>query len=130
VWISAGGAAVLLFSVFFSWYTVSVKGFGASASVSGWSSTDWAKLVFLLALIALAAWIIELFVPTVTLPAPASLIAGAAGVLAILIVLFRILSKPGGDVSGISVGTSWGIWLALLAAIAVVVGAYLRMNEG
>jgi hypothetical protein len=131
VWISAGGAAVLLFSVFFSWYTISVKGIG-SASASGWSSTDWAKLVFLLALIALAAWIIELFVPTVTLPAPASLIAGAAGVLAVLIVLFRILSKPGGDVSGIgiSVGTSWGIWLALLAAIAVVVGAYLRMNEG
>jgi hypothetical protein len=136
VWISAGGAAVLLISVFFSWYSVSVKNFGSSG-VSGWDATDLAKLVFLLALIALAAWIVELFVPTVTLPAPASLIAGGAGVLAVLIVLFRIVSKPGGDAlnsafakaAGISIGTSWGIWLALLAAIAVVVGAYMRMNE-
>ena len=46
-----------------------------------------------------------------------------------------VVSKPGGNISvnapGIhaSVGTAYGIWIALLAAIAVVVGAYLRMTE-
>jgi hypothetical protein len=117
VWISAGGAAVLLFSVFFSWY--SLGGFG----YSGWSTVDAAKLVFLLALIALAAWVIELFVPTVALPVPASLIALGCGGLAVLLVLLKMVSKPDG------VGLSWGIFLALLAAVAVVAGAYMRMNE-
>jgi hypothetical protein len=130
VWISLGGAVVLLISVFFNWYTASAGGFSVSAS--GWDTTDVAKLVFLLALIAGAAWVIELFVPTVDLPFPAWMIAGACGALAALLVLFRIVSKPhAGEIkaAGISYGTSFGIWLALIAAIAVVVGAYLRMNE-
>jgi hypothetical protein len=78
VWISAGGALVLLLSVFFSWYTatasVSVPG-GAtvsrSASGSGWDSGDGAKLVFLLALVILVVWAIDLFADNVTLPFPA-----------------------------------------------------------
>jgi hypothetical protein len=50
-------------------------------------------------------------------------------------VLFKLVSKPGGNVSvdvpGVhaSVGTAYGIWVALLAAIAVVVGAWLSMTE-
>jgi hypothetical protein len=135
VWISAGGALVLLISVFLNWYNasssvkvgnISVSG---SASESGWHSGSLAKLVALLALVALAVWVIELFVPTVTLPAPAWMIAGGAGALSILFVLIKIVDKPSSGLSGVSVGTSFGIWLALLAAIAVVAGAYLRMNE-
>jgi hypothetical protein len=141
VWISAGGALVLLISVFLNWYTATATikignvSQSASGSESGWSSGVAPKIIFLLALIALAAWVIELFVPTVDLPYPAWMIAGAAGALSILLVLFKVVSKPGGSISidtpGIhaSVGTAFGLWLALLAAIAVVVGAYLRMNE-
>jgi hypothetical protein len=151
-WISAVGAFVLLISVFFNWYsgTVSISGGSipglsgsVSKSVSGTSATDVAWIVFLLALIALAAWVVELFVEGVNMPYPAWMVAGGAGALAILLVLFRIVSKPGGlgtstggsiDLgSGSklswSVSTSFGIWLALLAAIAVVVGAYMVMNE-
>jgi hypothetical protein len=136
VWISAGGALLLLISVFLSWYSASgsvkvgtITVASGSASESGWSSGSLAKLVALLALVALAVWVIELFVPTVTLPAPAWMIAGGAGAIAILFVLIKIVDKPSSGVSGISVGTSFGIWLALVSAIAVVVGAYLRMNE-
>lgn len=140
-WISAGGALVLLISVFLNWYTasatinISTVSQSYSASESGWSSGTTAKFVALFALIALAAWVVELFVPTVELPFPAWQIAGASGAISILFVLFKILSKPGGNISidapGIhaSVGTAFGIWIALLGAIAVVVGAYMRMNE-
>ena len=133
-WISAGGAAVLLISVFMSWYSVNVdlNGLGASGSVSGWHATDLAKLVALLALVALAAWAIELFVPTVKLPYPAWMLAGASGAVAFVLVLARIVDKPGPDLSGalgVSIGTAFGIWLALVAAAAVVAGAYLRMKE-
>jgi hypothetical protein len=143
VWISAGGALVLLLSVFFSWYTatasVSVPG-GAtvsrSASGSGWDSGDGAKLVFLLALVILMVWAIDLFADNVTLPFPASMVALVLGAVALLVVVIKFFSKPGGgDVSSFggtlhfSVSVAWGLYVAILASIAVVVGAYLHMNE-
>ena len=143
VWISAGGALVLLLSVFFSWYTatasVSVPG-GAtvsrSASGSGWESGDGAKLVFLLALVILVIWAIDLFADNLTLPFPASMVALLLGAVALLVVVIKFFSKPGGgDVSSFggtlhfSVSVAWGLYVAVLASIAVVVGAYLHMNE-
>jgi hypothetical protein len=79
--------------------------------------------------------VIDLFVPNVELPFGVWLIAGGAGAISILFVLYKLVSKPGGNVSvdvpGVhaSVGTAYGIWVALLAAIAVVVGAWLSMTE-
>jgi hypothetical protein len=143
VWISAGGALVLLLSVFFSWYTatasISVPGgttISRSASGSGWDSGDGAKLVFLLALVILVVWAIDLFADNVTLPFPASMVALVLGAVALLVVVIKVFSKPGGgDVSSFggtlhfSVSVAWGLYVAILASIAVVVGAYLHMNE-
>jgi hypothetical protein len=143
VWISAVGALILMFSVFFSWYTatasVSVPGGGSisrSASGSGWDSGDGAKLVFLLALVILVVWAIDLFADTITLPFPASIAALGLGALALLVVVIKFFSKPGGgDVTSLggtvhfSVSVAWGLYLAILAAIAVFVGAYMHMNE-
>jgi len=135
VWISAGGAFILLISVFFSWYTASVHEgpLSVSRSGSGWDTTDVAKLVALLALIALAVWAVELFAENVNLPWPAAMIAGACGALAAVLVLYRIVSQPG-DFSGaaalgVSISTAWGIYLSLISAIVVVVGAYLNLKE-
>ena len=150
-WISIAGAVVLLISVFLDWYSgtvsvtgVSISGFSGSESksISGVDATDVAWLVFILAAIALIAWGIELFAEGVTLPYPAWLVAGVCGAFAAVLVLFRIVDKPGGlgtTGSGSfsfgngkiswSVGTSFGIWLALLAAIAMAVGGYLMLNE-
>jgi multisubunit Na+/H+ antiporter MnhF subunit len=138
-WISGGGALVLLISVFLSWYSVKINIPGlanTSTNVSGWDATDVSRLVALLALVALAAWVLELFVPTVQLPFPAWMIAGACGGLSVLLVLFRIISKPtsGADVTvlnalGVSVSLAFGIFVSLLAAIAVTAGAYMRMSE-
>ena len=142
VWISAGGALILLISVFFSWYTatasVSLPGGGSlsrSASGSGWSSGDGAKLVFLLALVILAVWAIDLFADNITLPFPASMAALVLGALALLVVVIKFFSKPASDISSFggtinfSVSVAWGLYVAILASIAVVVGAYLHMNE-
>ena len=143
VWISAGGALVLLISVFFSWYTatasVSLPGGGSisrSVSGSGWDSGDGAKLVFLLALVILVAWAVDLFADSVTLPFPAAMVALVLGAAALLVCVIKFFSKPGGSdlttLGGtlhISVSVAWGLYVAILAAIAVIVGAYLHMNE-
>ena len=143
VWISALGALVLLISVFFSWYTatasVSLPGGGSisrSVSGSGWDSGDGAKLVFLLALVILVVWAVDLFADSVTLPFPAAMVALVLGAAALLVCVIKFFSKPGGSdlttLGGtvhISVSVAWGLYLAILAAIAVIVGAYLHMNE-
>jgi hypothetical protein len=142
VLISGISAIVLLIAVFLDWYsaTVSISGAGVpglsrSASISGWDATDVAKLVALLALVAIAAWAIEFYVKDITLPVPALMIAGGAGAVSALLVLYRIVEKPGGAHSvsfgnlHVDVSTSFGIWLALLASVGVVVGAYLRLRE-
>ncbi len=141
VWISAGGAFILLISVFFSWYTATASATLAgstvsrSASGSGWDSGDGAKLVFLLALVILAVWAIDLFADNITLPFPASMAALVLGALALLVVVIKFFSKPASDISSFggtinfSVSVAWGLYVAILASIAVVVGAYLHMNE-
>jgi hypothetical protein len=140
VWISLGGGVVLLLSVFFSWYTltVSIAGRSGSKSESGWDSGSTAKIVALLAIVIIAAWLVELFAQDVTLPFPAWMIAAAAGAVSLLLVIYKIVSKPASDEIGrfnalgfghASVGTAWGIWLALASTVAVLIGAYMRMNE-
>src|SRR6185312_4979351 len=116
-------SVVLFISVFFSWYKVSFG--GLSASTSGWHAVDTAKLVALLALIAIAALVIEMFVPTVTLPLPASLIVIGCGVLAFLLVLLKMVSHPGGG----AVSLAWGIYLSLIAAAVTAYGGYAKMTE-
>ena len=45
-----------------------------------------------------------------------------AGGTAALFVLFRMLARPGGQTDLVSLSLSWGIWLALLGAAAIVAG--------
>ena len=49
----------------------------------------------------------------------------------ILFVLIKFLDKPdAGGIPGVSVGYGFGIFLALIAAIGVTVGGYLKLQEG
>jgi hypothetical protein len=130
-WIAAGGSLVLLISVFLSWYKYSVKGVGSfagSANQSGWDSGALAKLVALLALIAIAALVIELFVPTVTLPLPASLIVVGASALSFLFVLIKLVVKPD-DHGVVDISLAYGIFVALIAAAVAAYGGYMKMSE-
>jgi hypothetical protein len=52
-----------------------------------------------------------------------------AGGVAVLFVLYRMISPPGGQVDLVSLSLSWGIWLALLSAAAIVVGGLLSTSD-
>jgi len=51
-----------------------------------------------------------------------------AGSLAVLLVLYRMLSPPGGATDLVSLSLSWGSWLALLSAAAIVAGGILAAS--
>jgi predicted Abi (CAAX) family protease len=124
-WIAAAGSLVLFISVFLSWYSASgsVGGISYSVSQSGWDTGALAKLVALLSLIAIAALVIELFVPTVTLPFPSSLIVIGAAAISILFILIKLVDKPDGA------GLAYGIFVALIAAAVAAYGGYTKMSE-
>lgn len=48
------------------------------------------------------------------------------GVVATVLVLFRMVDHPGRSAAYVSLSLSWGIWLALLGSLAIVVGALIE----
>ena len=116
---------VLALSSFMDWYAGS--GVGVKLSVIGWQSGVLGKLVFfvglaVLALVALREFGLEL-PPTV----PESLLVLALGALGTVFVLIRIISIP--DAVLPADGRGIGIWISLLASLAVIAGGLLRAAE-
>jgi hypothetical protein len=52
-----------------------------------------------------------------------------AGGVAALFVLYRMISPPGADTGLVSLSLGWGIWLALVSAVAIVVGGLLATSD-
>lgn len=134
--VSAVSGLVLIISLFLEWYNVSAKNafIDVSKGASGWEALGFIDiLLFLIGLIAIAvaaARAMNMSLPK--LPASLGLIVLAAGILATLLVLLRILSIPdegASSIPGIDVGRSFGVFIALLAAIGVAVGGWLTWNE-
>ena len=117
---------VLALSSFTDWYAGS-SDTGPTLGVIGWHTGALGKLVFFigLALIALAA----LREAGLELPAavPESLVVIALGSLATIFVLIRLISIP--DSLQPTAGRGIGIWISLLAALAVIVAGLLRASE-
>jgi len=131
--IAAGGGVALLVVMFLDWYaaggTTSVGGQPISVSVG---FTAWEAFGITDILLALAALIaIGLAVLTATrrspaLPVAASVITATTGILATLLVLYRILNQPGPNDF---VEVKFGAFLGFLAVLAVAVGGFLAMRD-
>jgi hypothetical protein len=86
---------------------------------------DVSRILLLLAGIALVASLLRLAGLTETGGGQIAL----AGSVAVLFVLFRMLSPPGGGTELVSLSLSWGSWLALLSAAAIVAGGILAASS-
>lgn len=92
------------------------------ATVSAHEVKDMSPLLLVLAAISLVASLLRLAGSSGLLGAGGGQIALAGGGAALL-VLFRMLVHPGGQVANlVSLSLGWGIWLALLGAAAIVCG--------
>ncbi|HSC93031.1 MAG TPA: hypothetical protein VLB86_15360 [Gaiellaceae bacterium] len=121
-WISG---LVLALSAFTGWYVGS--GDGITLSVIGWHTGALGKLVFFVGLAVLvvaalreAGWDLPAMVPE-------SLVVIALGALATIFVLIRVIEIP--DRFLPADGRGIGIWISLVAALAVVVAGLLRAGE-
>ncbi len=117
---------VLMLSSFMSWYSgPSVE--GPTLSVIGWHTGTVGKLVFFvgLALVALAI----LREAGIELPPslPESLVTIALGAVGTILVLIRVISIP--DTFAGTGSRSIGLWIGLVAALAVIAAGLLRAGE-
>ena len=128
-----GGAAILfLIAMFLPWYGLDFGEFG-SASNSGWDYFLTGILPLLLAIAMVAQIVIAKFtttkLPTIPLPwNQVHLILGA--VIAVLLVLRTVIGADEGS-GGFSVDLDrmWGLFVALIAAIGLAVGGFLKSKE-
>jgi hypothetical protein len=95
------------------------------ASVSAHDvSKDISRILLVLAVVSLLAALLRLAGVTGLFDASGGQIA-LAGSMAALLVLYRMLERPGAQSDLVSLSLSWGIWLALLGAAAIVAGGFL-----
>ena len=121
-WISA---MVLLLSAFMGWYSGS--GDGLTIAVTGWNTGILGKLVFFIGLLVLALfWLRRAGIETPP-SIPESLIVVALGSLATVFVLIRLISIP--DTFLPANGRGIGIWIALIAAVAVIGAGLLQAAD-
>lgn len=123
--VTALAGFVLMLSVFMGWYAGSEE--GPTIAVIGWHTGAIGKLVFLLGLAVVV--LVVLHELGIELPAtvPESLVIIVIGSLATILVLIRLISVP--DRFFPNDGRGIGIWIALIAALALIVGGLLRAGE-
>jgi hypothetical protein len=130
MWALAGrvtwvGGLVLALSSFMDWYEGS--GVGVKLAVIGWHTGVLGKLVFVIGLAVVAIELLRQFGFSLPTSAPESLVVIALGVLAAVFVLVRVISIPAAMLPANSVGV--GLWVSLIAALAVIVGGLMRAAE-
>jgi uncharacterized membrane protein YhaH (DUF805 family) len=129
----AGVSAILLFIfMFFDWFTVSASNEFVSVSVGGsaWDALDVIPIILLIAIVAaVGVAVVRLtdadFEPSISMNAVVAIL----GIISVLLVLYRIISPPDSDFSGISVDPAVGIFLGLVAAAGIAFGGYRAMQE-
>ena len=121
-WVSG---LVLMLSSFMGWYAGS--GEGLTISVIGWHTGTLGKLVCFLGMAVLLLAILREAGIELPPAIPESLVVIAIGAVGTIFVLIRLISIP--DQFLPADGRGIGIWIALVAAIGVILGGLLRAGE-
>ena len=133
--IAGGGGILLLVAVFLlPWFGINhaagtLASTRASTSLDGWHAlTDirWVLLIAIVASVALVAVTAMRDSPAV--PVTLGMVMTLLGVLSSLLVLYRVIDNPGAGSSGASVHAKAGIYLGLLACLAIAYGGYRSLR--
>jgi hypothetical protein len=140
--VAAVSALLLFIIMFLPWYGYSVKGTGAfsrfsvSANRSAWQAFAFIDIIlFITILAALGLAVLSMTQRSAALPISATVVVTLLGGLSVLLILFRIVSKPdycrGGVCAGdfLDISLKYGVFLGLIAAAGITAGAVLAMRE-
>lgn len=131
----AGGAGILLLiSLFLPWYSVeaSFGGFSASENGSAWEVFSFIDLVlFITAAAAIAVAVLAAQNRSAALPVPPGQLLLGLGALATLLVIFRVINVPDGDIESdaVDIGRKFGLFVGLIAAAGVAYAGTLLSKE-
>src|SRR5262245_17890560 len=125
--VTALAGLVLMLSSFMGWYAGSSSDPGPTIAVIGWHTGVIGKLVFLLGLAVVVLVVLRELGIELPATVPASLVIIVIGALSTILVLIRLISVPYAFFP--SEGRGIGIWIALIAALGVIVGGLLRAGE-
>jgi hypothetical protein len=123
--VTALSGLVLMLSSFMGWYAGSDE--GPTIAVIGWHTGVIGKLVFLLGLAVVVLVVLRELGIELPATVPESLVIIVIGALATILVLIRLVSVP--DRFFPFDGRGIGIWIALIAALGLIVGGLLRAGE-
>jgi hypothetical protein len=119
---------VLTLSPFMDWYAGREAGAGGfTLSVIGWHTGALGKLVFLIGALLILLTIAREFGVELPPVVPESLVVIALGSLATIFVIVRLMSIP--DTFLPASGRGIGIYIALIASLAVIAAGLLRAGE-
>jgi hypothetical protein len=136
--VAVGAVALLVFMFFFSWYGGNVTGLahgarltGATLSSTGWQTFTVSRWIWLLtALVAFGSVIALAGGYKDDGVVPLSALVAGLGVLATALIVIRIVHHPGPSANAgslhISYGIKAGIWLGLVATLAIAFGGYVQ----
>jgi hypothetical protein len=138
-----GAAAIAFFVIlfFFKWYGISsnvtsisgVNVGGGNVTRSGWDTFTNSRWIWIITIIvALGSVVLVASQRKLELPLQPGVIVAGLGALSTVFILYRIIHHPTASASfgsfHASVGIKLGIWLGLIAALAITYGGYLQMQ--
>jgi hypothetical protein len=125
--IAAAGGVALLVVMFLKWYELQGAGGIRSIGLTAWeafSVTDLVLALAALAAIALAALTAARRSPAV--PVAASVVTSTLGIVATVLLLYRILNQPGPNAF---VEVKLGAFVGFLCTLALAAGAWRSMRD-
>ena len=127
--VAGSGAVILAVSLLLPWYDVAAPG----AHESGLRAVGWpvAIVLVLAVLVGLGLVVTTLTEVTPARPLAFGVVAVPLGLLAILVVIFRLVAEPGLGVgaSDREVAVEWPAFAGPVGSIAIVVGAWIALAD-
>ena len=138
--IAAISAVLLLLIMFiFDWFGIGgdigdqANAAGFDTGFNAWQSFDFIDIVlFITVLVAVGGALMAANAQSVNSPVAISAITAGLGILSVILILYRIIDPPGGDVPeglGVDISRKIGVFLGLIAAGGVAYGGWRAMQE-